>query len=342
MDDSGSPTQTSNRVTDIPSTTGEEKQVSEETQGKPEETVVQGSQQPAAISEKMSVSENENVKEATPKKNTNELNVSDAGHAVSDTADVTSISVNTFVAKKDEEMEHDVLQQTAVTETKAGSEENPSTSQDDHNNRIESGGTGSNNTVEVPNRDSKLGADSGLPTNSPDQEKGLVKKIPVLNERNDDSAQSDKIVEDLRTVTKTENVSLEEHEQKLGKQEEKEKCHKSDLKMENRETNKDSDISDTGEESNVSKITKEKFQTKTPGNKQKTAEKNSHDGSAAKLNEQGNLDKKIKEDESIAQMIARSTAAKSQTNAKVCFATPNCERLTTKLQAGNGRNNNVL
>lgn len=329
MDDSGSPTQTSNRVTDMPSTIGEEKQVSEETQRKSAETVVQGSKQPPAVSEKMSVNENKNVKEATPKENTNELNVSDAGHAVSDTADVTSN--NTLVAKKDEKMGHVVLQQKAVTETKAKSEKNPSTSPDDQSNRSEGGGTGSTNVdnrVQVPNKDSIPSADSGLPTNSPDHGKGLKREILVLKEENDVSVRSDKSAEDLGRTARTENVSLEEHGQKLGKEgEEREECYKADLKIENRETNKNSDIPDTGGEGcSVDKIAREKLETKAPVDKQRTAEKSNEDESATKLNVQDNLDKnrKIKENESVAQRITRSTAAKSKANDKVCFSSLKC------------------
>ena len=317
--DSDSPSQTSSRVTDVGSNIREEKQVSEKTQRKSEDTVGQGSQQSAAIAEKTSVNENENVKEATLKENTNELNVSDAGHAVSDVT-----SNNTFVAKKDEEMEHGVLKQTAVTET--GSEKNPFTSQDNQSKRSEGGGTGSTNVdnrVEVPNEDSIPSADLGLPTNSPDQGKGLKRETLVLKERNDVSAQYNESAEDLGKTART-----EEHGQKLGKKgEEREESHKADLKMENRETNKDSDIPDTdGEGSNVDEIAREKLETRAPANKQRPAEENNEDKSATKLNVQGNLNKnqKIKEDESLAQRIAESTAANAQASDKVFFSSLKC------------------
>ena len=324
MDDSDSPTQASNRVTDVGSNIKEEKQVSEETQRKSEDTVGQGSQQSAAISEKIPANENENVKEATPKENANELNVSDAGHAVSDTADVTSN--NTLVAKKDEKMGHVVLQQKAVAETKAKGEKNPSTSQDDQSNRSKGGGTGStkvDNRVQVPNEDSIPSSDSDLPTNSPDQGKCLKRETLVLKERNDVSAQYDESAEDLGKTART-----EEHGQKLGKKgEEREESHKADLKIENRETNKDSDTPDTdGEGSNVDEIAREKLETRAPANKQRAAEENNEDKSATKLNVQGNLNKnkKIKEDESVAQRIAESTAANAQANYKVFLSSLKC------------------
>lgn len=321
MGDSGSSTQTSNRVTDVASNITEaSEQVSEETQRTSGDTVGQGTQQPPAVSEETSANVNENAKEASREENANELNTADPGHTVSDTADVTSN--NAFAAKNDEEIKHVVAEQREAT---TGSEKNPSTSQEDQNNRSECGGTGStdvDNAEQVPNEDSMPSADSSLPehvqsVNKSTKGKGL-KRRPVLNEGNDVSTQPDDIV-DLEKTDRTENVSLEEHEQKLVQQEEKEECHKADLKLENRKTNKDSDIPDTGGEgSNVD--------TRTSGNKLQTAEENNEDESATKLNVQGNLNKgrKIKEDESVAQRIARSTTAASQANDKVCFSSLNC------------------
>lgn len=309
-------------MTDVASNvTVASEQVLKETQRTSGDTVGQGSQQPPAVSEKTSANVNEDTKEASQKENTNEINAFDTGRTVSDTADVTSN--NDFAAKNDEKIKHVVVEQIAVTKATTGSEKNPSTSQDDKSNRSECGGTGStnvDNTEQVPNEDLVANADSSFPqhvqnkpTNSPNQGKGLKREGPVLNEGNDVSTQSDEIV-DLGKTDRTENVSLEEHGQKLVQQEEKEECHKADLKLENRETNKDSDIPDTGGEGSNA-------DTKTSGNTQQTAEENNEDESATKLNVQGNLDKKrkVKEDESVAQRIATSTTATSQANDKVCF-----------------------
>ena len=325
MGDSGSSTQTSNKVTVVASNiTKAKKHILVETQGTSEDTVGQGSQQPATVSEKTSANESENMKEATSEENGNELNVSDAGHTVSDTADVTSSTP--IVAKKDEEIKHVVLQQTVVTETWAEIVKNPSTSQErnvvnDQSKRNESDVTGStdvDNTVQAQNDGLMPSGESCLPEHAQNVSgssgsKSTKRSDPCINQGKDEIdvlAQFDEILEDLGKTDRRENVSFEERMQKLVQQlEEKEKeCHKTDLKTEYKETNKNSHIPDTGgEETDVDEIVREKLDAKTSGNEQQTAKKNSEDGSATKLHVQTNLNN------------TQETVLQNREPAKVCL-----------------------
>ena len=170
--DYGSSTQTSNRVTDVPSNiTGAREQISGETQGTFEGTVGQASQQPITVSEKTSANENGNVEEALQEEDRNESNESDAEHTVSDTAEV--ISNDVIVTKKIEEITHDVTQQTGATKRSAGMEKNLSTSQEntvilyDQRNRTEGDGTVSTVVdiiVQTRNENLMPRADSNLDT----------------------------------------------------------------------------------------------------------------------------------------------------------------------------------
>ena len=327
--DSGSSTQTSNKVTVVVRNITD-KQILVETQGTSEDAVGQGSQQPAIVSEKTSANESENMKEVTSEENGNEMNVSDAGHTVCDTADVTSSTP--VVAKKDEEIEHVVVQQTVVTETWAEIVKNPSTSQEknvvnDQSKRSENDVTGStdvDNTVQAQNDDLMLGGESGLPQHVQNDSKSNVGKSTnrsdlCINQGKDQfdvSAQFNEILEDLGKTDRTENVSFEERMQKPVQQlEEKEKeCHKTDLKTEYKETNKNSHIPDTsGEGTDVDKIVKGKLDTKTSGNEQQTAKKNSDDGSATKLHVQSNLNNTQE------TVIQNREPAKLKLNDKVCL-----------------------
>ena len=105
----------SNRVTVVASNIADTRnQVLEETQSNTTETVCQGSQQPTAVSENKSASENEGKEKAAPQQqNAKKLNVYDTEHT-----GFKSSADNVIVAKEIKEVKHVVAKEAVLVETR--------------------------------------------------------------------------------------------------------------------------------------------------------------------------------------------------------------------------------
>ena len=288
----------------------ERKQILEDTQGACEDAVAQSSQQGVAVSEMTSANENENVKEATPGGNGNDLNLSHAGHTTPDTPEVT---------KETEEIKRAVVTKTGTEIVEDSSTLHEKNSAFDGQGNSSGGGvTDGYNTIQAVAEDLITNADTGH------------SEIPVLNNQIDVSGQFDEILEDLERTARTENVVFEERWQKFFQQVEEE------AKEESKETNKNLGRPDTiVEGGNVDEISGGKLEANTSSNERQTVKGNSESGTATALNAQGNMNNtqeackenkdEIKCEESDA---TRSTSENLKKNDKVCFSDLNGSNLS--------------
>ena len=171
VSESDSSAEISNRVTVVPSNiAGARNQVPEETQSNTTETICQGSQQPTAVSENKSASENEGKEKAAPQQqNAKGLNVSDTEHA-----GFKSSADNVIVAKEIKEVKHVVAKEAVLVETRTENVKTspalPEKSLVHNPNKFNTdcsgddrGNTGLSNAVQTSSKDLKASLGSDLP-----------------------------------------------------------------------------------------------------------------------------------------------------------------------------------